>query len=438
MNLAVIVLAAGLGTRMRSSKPKVMHEVAGRSMLDWVRATAGELRPNHMVTVLGPESERQVDGLVVIQRDRRGTGHAAQQALPLLGDFEGWVLILYGDTALIQADTLQAMLTSAESAGADLAVTGFEPSDPAKYGRLVVEGGRLTRIVEFKDASEVERAIRLCNGGLMALRAPKALQLLNELDDQNAAGEFYLTDLVDLVNQGGGHCLVHMCPEDEVKGVNTRVELAEVEALMQARLRERSMLAGVTMQDPGSVFLAYDTQIGQDTVLEANQVFGPGVTIGSNVKVLANCHFENAQVGDGATIGPFARLRPGTVLAEKVKIGNFVETKKAQIEEGAKVNHLSYVGDAQIGPRANIGAGTITVNYDGVNKHLTEIGEGAFVGSNSSLIAPIKVGAGALVGAGSTVSKDIEADALALGRADQRSIPGGAARLRTKLSKSKS
>ena len=439
MALAVIVLAAGRGTRMRSAKPKVLHEVAGRSLLAWVQATAQALEPNQLITVLGPdfglERQGQLDGSVVIQEERRGTGHAAQQALPLLSGFEGWVLILYGDTVLVQPETLNAMLADAAQAEADLAVAGFNPDDPAQYGRLLVEAGRLTRIVEFEDASDEERTLGLCNGGLMALRAPEALDLLGVLDGENAAGELYLTDLVDLMHRRGGRCLVHSCPENEVKGVNTRSELAEVEAIMQDRLRERALRSGVTMQDPGSVFLSYDTQIGQDTVLEPQQIFRPGVTLGTNVTVRANCHFEGAQVGDGAQVGPFARLRPGTVLGEGVRIGNFVEIKQATIKEAAKVNHLSYVGDAEVGPRANMGAGAITVNYDGVRKHRTEIGAEAFVGSNASLIAPIKVGAGALVGAGSTVSEDIEDQALALGRADQRTVPGAAARFRSRRSK---
>jgi len=400
---------------------------------------AQDLQPDHLITVLGPESEDlEVPGEVVVQVDRRGTGHAVQLAAPALQGFAGWVLVLYGDTALIRRETLADMLERGEAAGADLVVSGFTPVDPGAYGRLVVEGERLTRIVEFKDAAPEERALRQCNGGIMALRAPRALELLAKLDDQNAAGELYLTDLVALMNAAGGLCLVHNCPEEELKGVNNRVELAQVEVVMQRRLREQHMLGGVTLIDPASVFLSYDTQIGADTVLEPNQVFGPGVSLGAGVTVKANCHFEGAQVGDGATVGPFARLRPGTRVGPGGKIGNFVETKNAQLAAGAKVNHLSYIGDAQVGAKANIGAGTITCNYDGFNKHKTEIGAGAFIGSNTALVAPVTVGQGAIVGAGSTLTADVPDDALALTRAPSKSIPKGAARLRNKLSNSKS
>ena len=422
---------------MKSATPKVLHQVAGRSMLSWVQTTAKELGAERMITVLGPESEHlEVAGEVVVQRERRGTGHAVQISAPHLEGFEGWVLVLYGDTALIRPETLRDMLTAGEQAGADLMVTGFEPQDPAKYGRLVVEKGALKAIVEFKDADEDQRALGLCNGGLMALRAPRSLPLLDRLSDDNAAGELYLTDMVELVNADGGTCLVHSVPEEEVKGVNTRQELAEVEALMQARLRRQHMLAGVTLQDPSTVYFSYDTEIGQDTVLEPHQVFGPGVKIGSNVTIKASCHFEKAQVADHAVLGPFARLRPGTIVEAGAKIGNFVETKNAHLAEGAKVNHLSYVGDATVGEGANVGAGTITCNYDGFNKHQTEIGAGAFIGSNTALVAPIRIGDGAIVGAGSTLTKDVPDQDLALTRAKPQQISGGAARLRKKLSKS--
>ena len=435
-DLAIVILAAGQGTRMKSSLPKVLHRVAGQSMLDWVQSTALALSPARLVTVLGPETrDLERAGDTVVQEDRRGTGHAVQIAKPALDGFSGWILVMYGDTALVQSSTLQAMVDQGTQAGAVLVVTGFRPADPERYGRLVVSGERLDQIVEFKDASPAEREIDLCNGGIMALRAPLCLDLLDQLSDDNAAGELYLTDLVALLNAAGGTCIVTDCDEVDVKGVNTQRELAEVEALMQARLRTRLMAGGVTMQDPASVFLSYDTEIEPQTVLEPNQIMGPGVRIGAGVTVKGFCHLEGAEVGEGAIIGPYARLRPGTRLAAHVRIGNFVETKSASLDEGAKVNHLSYIGDASVCAKANVGAGTITCNYDGFSKHKTEIGAGVFIGSNSALVAPIKIGDGAIVGAGSTLSKDVNADELAVARGRVSAIPGGAAQLRKKLSK---
>lgn len=436
-DLAVLILAAGQGTRMKSTVPKVLHKVAGQTMLDWVQATARALNPSRLITVVGPETQ-DIDcaGQIVVQVDRRGTGHAAQMAQPALQGFAGWVVVMYGDTALVQPETLQAMVDRGTAAEADLVVTGFRPQDPGRYGRLVVTQDRLMEIVEFKDASAAQRDIALCNGGLMALRAPRCLDLLNRLSDDNAAGELYLTDLVALVNADGGTCLVTHCDEAEVKGVNTQQELSQVEAMMQDRLRAAHMAGGVTMQDPGSVFLSHDTEIGPETILEAHQIIGPGVRIGRGTTVKGFCHLEGAEIGDGATIGPYARLRPGTKLAAKVRIGNFVETKNASLDTGAKVNHLSYIGDATVGAAANVGAGTITCNYDGFSKHTTEIGAGAFIGSNSALIAPITIGEGAIVGAGSTLSKNVEGGELAVARGRVSSIPGGAAQLRKKLSQS--
>lgn len=440
--LAIVILGAGRGTRLRSTRPKVLHPVAGQSMLAWVQAAAQALAPQHLITVLGPEVEDpdlgmdlNLAGTIVTQNDRRGTGHAMQLVRPALAGFSGWVLVLYGDTALIQPETLTALVALGQAQQADLVVTGFRPQDPSGYGRLLVIDGQLSAIVEQRDASAAQRQITLCNGGLMALRAPGCLALLDKLQTDNAAGELYLTDLVGLVNAEGGRALVYDCAEEELKGVNTRAELAEVEGLMQARLRRRHLDAGVTMHAPETVYLSHDTKIGQDTVLEPHQVFGPGVTLGAGVRLRAYCHLQGAEIGDRAVLGPYARLRPGSRLAAGVQIGNFVEVKNAQLDSGAKVKHLSYIGDAHIGAKANIGAGTIICNYDGFAKHWTQVGAGAFIGSNSALVAPIAVGAGAFVGAGSTLTQDVADEALAVTRPDLRTVTGGAAQLRKKLAK---
>lgn len=437
-NLAVIILGAGKGTRMQSAMPKVLHEIAGRTMLGHVQATADELNPQRCLTVLGPEAEAfEVAGEVVIQKHRRGTGHAVQVACSHLDSFDGWILVLYGDSPLVRASFLKQMLTRAEAETADLVVSGFRSGDPSTYGRLVVQGGKLERIVEFKDATEKERTINFCNGGIMALRAPQCVHLLDQLTTQNAAAELYLTDIVGLMSQQGSLCIAVEADETDLKGVNTREELSEAEAVMQKRLRSTHMDAGVTMIDPGSVKLSYDTKIGVDTVLEPNQVIGPGVTIGTRAIIRGFCHLEETEISDGASIGPFARLRPGTKVGPKVRVGNFVETKNADFGEGSKVNHLSYVGDAKIGSFANIGAGTITCNYDGFSKHQTEIGDRAFIGSNTALVAPISIGEGAIVGAGSTLTKDVPPNSLTVTRGPIKSVQGGAVALRQRLVKHK-
>ena len=432
--LAAIILGAGLGTRMKSSQPKVLHEIAGQSMLAWVQTAAAKLRPMRCVTVLGPEAaDLDLPGEVIIQNSRRGTGHATQIAAATLNDFSGWVLVLYGDSPLIRAETLIKIIETGKSAGADLVVAGFTPADPQTYGRLVMKGNKLSRIVEYKDANESERLLNFCNGGLMAFRAPMCLNLLQNLSDQNAAGEIYLTELVRLVTEAGGHCMAFECDEVELLGANTRAELAILESHMQDRLRSIHLAAGVSMQDPNSVHLSFDTKIDVDTVLEPYQIIGPGVTLGRNVRVRGFCHLEGVRIDDNAQIGPYARLRPGTSIGEGARVGNFVEVKNAGLGARAKANHLAYIGDAEVGDDANIGAGTITCNYDGVSKHKTQVGSGCFIGSNSALVAPIQIGDGAIVGAGSTLTMDVPDQSLVVARGTARSISGGATALRKKL-----
>ncbi len=419
---------------MQSTCPKVFMQVAGQPMLAWVQGVAAQLAPQRCLTVLGPEAAGlATTGQILIQEQRRGTGHAVQLVAEALGDFSGWVLVLYGDTPLVRAQTLRRMIDAADAAKADLVVAGFTPADPGPYGRLVMAGDRLDRIVEVKDATAGERALGFCNGGLMAFRTHPCLGLLDQLSDQNAAGELYLTQLVALVTAAGGACIAVPCDEVELLGANTRAELAVLEAQMQARLRAAHLAAGVTMHDPETVHLSFDTQIGPGTVLEPYQVLGPGVTLGAQVRVRGFCHMEGARVADGAQIGPYARLRPGTDVGAAARVGNFVEVKQAALGAEAKVNHLAYVGDAEVGPAANIGAGTITCNYDGVSKHQTHIGAGAFIGSNSALVAPIRIGEGAVVGAGSTLNRDVPDQTLVVARGAVRSIAGGAAALRKKL-----
>lgn len=441
-SVLTIILAAGKSTRMKSNLPKALHAIAGRPMLGYVLAAASSLANAHHVLVVGPGMDSVADyarGIasdlsVAIQENQRGTGDAVKAALPHVLSGAGVALVIFGDTPLVRNETL-AEMTSACSAETPVVVLGFEARDPAAYGRLVLDGkGLLTRIVERKDANEDERRITLCNGGAMAIRLEHLRDLLGKLRDDNKAGEFYLTDVVEHARAGGLACAVVRAPEVDIQGVNSRVDLAAVEAEMQNRLRRRVMEQGVTLSDPDTVYLSADTVIGQDVTIGQNVVIGPGVEIASGATIKPFCHIEGGKIGEGAQIGPFARIRPGSDIGRDAHIGNFVETKKAKVEEGAKINHLTYIGDARVGARANIGAGTITCNYDGFNKHFTDIGAGAFIGSNSSLVAPVKIGDGAYTGSGSVITKDVEVDALAVERSKQFEKPGWAAAFRAKHS----
>lgn len=442
--IASVILAAGHGTRMRSELPKVLHLVAHRPMLHHVMALATGLGAERQVVVVGSQAPAVADSArrmdpdaeIAVQDPPKGTADAVRCALPALEGFEGVVLILYADTPLVTPATVAALVGEIE-AGGDLAVLGFEPSEPGAYGRLVVGAkGHLERIVEAKDANPEELTIGLCNSGVMAVSSASLNKYLPQIGNDNAKGEYYLTDLVGLVTQGGGRAAVVTGSEDEVFGVNDRVELAEAEAIFQRRKRLEFMRSGVTMTDPSTVYFAADTEIGQDAVLGPGIVFGPGVRVAKGAVVNAWSHLEGAEIAEGASVGPFARIRPGSVIGEGAKVGNFVETKKAVLGKGAKVSHLTYLGDASVGEEANIGAGTITCNYDGFEKFTTVIGAGAFVGSNSSLVAPVEIGAGAYVGSGSVITKNVEQDSLAVARGRQIEKSGWALSFRKRQKKS--
>ncbi|MFN3656278.1 MAG: bifunctional UDP-N-acetylglucosamine diphosphorylase/glucosamine-1-phosphate N-acetyltransferase GlmU [Pseudolabrys sp.] len=432
-----IVLAAGEGTRMRSSLPKVLHAIGGRSLIAHVLTAASDAGGAEVAVVIGPDHaavEAEVRRLapkasVYQQRERLGTAHAVLSARQALSKLPDDVLVIFGDTPLIRAETL-AQLRAALAQGAAVAVLGFTPADPSGYGRLVMKGGALCAIREEKDASAQERAIKFCNAGLMALSGAQALAILERIGNANAKGEYYLTDAVAIAHAMGLKTVAIETPEDDVRGINTKAQLAEAEAVLQKRLRAAALEAGVTMTAPETVFLSTDTKLGQDVLIEPNVVFGPGVTVEDGAVIRSFSHLEGAHVGKGARVGPFARLRPGAALGTDVHIGNFVEVKAATVEDGAKANHLAYIGDARVGAGSNIGAGTITCNYDGYAKHKTDIGKGVFVGTNSSLVAPVKIGDGAYIGSGSVLTEDVPADALALGRARQTVKEGWAKRLR--------
>lgn len=432
-----VVLAAGEGTRMRSRHPKVMHEVAGRSLLAHVLTAIRDGVGGKIAVVVGPDSDtvaqeaRTVlpEAESFVQTERRGTAHAVLAAKPALARGADDMLIAFGDTPLIRPETL-ARLRQALADGAAVAVLGFRPADPTGYGRLVVQGGELVAIREHADASDQERAIGLCNGGLIGLAGASAQSIIESIGNQNKKGEFYLTDAVGIARERKLLAVVVEVDEDDVRGINTKAQLAEVEAVMQRRLRNAALEAGVTLIAPETVHLCADTVFGRDVVVEPYVVFGPNVSVADDAVIHSFSHIAGAQIGAGVSVGPYARLRPGTKLDAGARIGNFVEVKAAHIEAGAKANHLSYIGDAHVGPGANIGAGTITCNYDGAAKHRTEIGAGAFVGSNSALVAPVSIGEGAYVGSGSVVTNDVPAGALALGRAKQVIKEGWAARLR--------
>ncbi len=436
-NSLAIVLAAGEGTRMRSALPKVLHSIAGRSLLAHVLAAVGEAGVTATAVVVGPgqeavaaEARRLLPGAkCFVQDERRGTAHAALAAKSAIERQPDDILIVYGDTPFIRPATL-TRLRAALAANAAVAVLGFRPADPAGYGRLIVAGGKLMAIREEADASASERAIALCNGGIMALAGAQALAILERIGPHNRKGEFYLTDAVAIARDMKLNAVAVEVEEDEVRGINTKSQLAEAEAVAQQRLRQAALDAGVTFVAPETVFLCADTQFGKDVVVEPYVVFGEKVTVEDGAVIHAFSHLVGAHVGKGASVGPFARLRAGTRLGEGARVGNFVEVKQAVIEAGAKANHLSYIGDAVVGANANVGAGTITCNFDGSAKHRTTIGEGAFIGSNSALVAPVEIGARAYIGSGSVITEDVPADALALARGKQVIKEGWAARLR--------
>ncbi len=439
--LTCLILAAGKGTRLKSDLPKVLHPVAHEPMLAHVLRAARALQPTSIAVVIGPDmaavAEVCAPHQTVEQVDRLGTGHAVQVARRGGVDFSGDVMVLFGDGPLIRPETLAA-LRAAREADPDAAVivAGMRPADPARYGRLVTDSdGRLERIVEYVDATDEERAITLCNSGVMLLEGPTCARLLDLLPKSEAKGEYYLTDMVALAKSIGRPSRVVEIPESDALGANSRAELAMLEAVMQTRLRTAALESGVGMMAPETVYLSADTRFGRDVYLEPHVVIAPGVSLADGATVRAFSHLEGAQVGPGVTVGPYARLRPGTVLEAGARVGNFVEVKAASLGPGAKANHLSYIGDATVGAKANIGAGTITCNYDGFGKHKTHIGAGAFIGSNSSLVAPVTIGEGAIVGAGSAIATSVEADALALTRADQQVKSGWAARFRAARAK---
>lgn len=434
-----IALAAGEGTRMKSALPKVLHPVAGRPMLGHVLAACVEAGADALAVVVGPGREDVAKAAttiapgidVYVQTERLGTAHATLAAREAIARGYDDVLIVFGDTPLLTANTL-ARLREALAQGAAVAAMGFVAADPSGYGRLLVTGDELTAIREQKDASEAELAVRTCNAGIMAIDGRRALTLLSEIGNANAQREYYLTDIVEKAREHGLRCAAVMASEEEAMGVNDRVQLAAAEAVMQRRLRDAAMRGGATMIAPHTVTLSWDTKIGRDVTIEPGVFFGPGCVIEDGAVIHAYSHLEGAKVAGGANVGPFARLRPGADLRRDAKVGNFVEVKAALIDEGAKVSHLTYIGDASVGAGANIGAGTITCNYDGFSKFRTTIGPGAFVGSNSSLVAPVSIGAGAYVGSGSVVTQDVAPDSLALARARQAEKPGWATAFRAK------
>ena len=435
-NIAAIILAAGHGTRMKSATPKVMHEIGGRAMIAHVIDAASALNPERIAVVIGDHAPQvgefaktvRANIAVAVQSPPQGTAHAVLQALPALKGFTGAVLVLYADTPLVTPETLRA-LAGEIAAGAKVAVLGFSPAEPGAYGRLKRDAsGALAAIVEAKDATPEELQIGLCNSGVMAIDAAFLMTRLKDIDANNAKGEYYLTDIVALARKDGESCAIIEASEDEVLGVNSRVELAQAEGLFQQRKRIAAMEDGATLADPSTVYFSWDTKLGKDVVIGQHVVFGPGVSIADNAEIKPFSHLEGASLAAAASAGPFARLRPGANLGAGAKVGNFVEVKKAIIGAGAKVSHLTYIGDAEVGANANIGAGTITCNYDGYGKYKTVIGEGAFIGSNSSLVAPVTIGKGAYVGSGSVITKDVEAGDLGVARARQTAVKGWAAR----------
>ncbi|MEM1429366.1 MAG: bifunctional UDP-N-acetylglucosamine diphosphorylase/glucosamine-1-phosphate N-acetyltransferase GlmU [Pseudomonadota bacterium] len=440
MTLQLVLLAAGQGTRMASDRPKVLHEIAHAPLLYHALRSGLTLDPAHIVVVTGHGAADVVDALAqdfpevetVEQAERLGTAHAVAQAMPRLAGKGGHTLVLYGDTPLIPAETLQRLLAGLSEHAA--MILGFEAADPGGYGRLVLDDdGALERIVEFKEATEAERALRICNSGVIACATERLDAYLPRIGNQNASGEYYLTDLPGLLRADGLSCGVVLCAEAETLGVNSRADLARAEAAFQSRARDAAMATGVTLAAPETVHLAWDTVLGRDVAVEPNVVFGPGVTVETGARIRAFSHLEGCHVSSGAIVGPYARLRPGAEIADDARIGNFVEVKAAEIGPGAKINHLSYIGDATVGARSNVGAGTVTCNYDGVLKHRTIIGEDAFVGSDTMLVAPVRLGDRSMTASGSVITADVEDDALAIGRARQTNKPGLATKLMARL-----
>lgn len=433
-----VVLAAGEGTRMRSSLPKVLHPIGNEPLLAHVLRAVAEAGASDCVVVVGPDHDAVAKEAarafpkagIARQMQRLGTAHAVLAARTALDRGFDDILVVFADTPLVRPETLRR-LRRAIAGGATVAVAGFTPADPTGYGRLIIDKERLIAIREHNDASDAERAIRMCNGGLMALDGRQALMLLDRIGNANAKKEFYLTDAVALANDAGQRAVAVEVEEDDVRGVNTKAQLAETEAVLQQRLRQAALDAGVTMTAPETVFLSADTKLASDVTIEPYVFFGPGVTVETGALIHSFSHLTGAHIGEGAEVGPFARLRPGARMGKGSKLGNFVEMKAAVLGDGAKANHLSYIGDGQVGERANIGAGTIFCNYDGASKHRTEIGKGAFIGSNSSLVAPVTIGDGAYIGSGSVITDDVPPDSLALGRVRQVVKEGWASRLRS-------
>jgi bifunctional UDP-N-acetylglucosamine pyrophosphorylase/glucosamine-1-phosphate N-acetyltransferase len=442
---AAVILAAGKGTRMKSDTHKVLHPVAGRPMLMHLMASVDSLKPARKVVIVGAGREQLETALgdtaqTCLQEPQLGTGHAVQQAEGELASFGGDVLIMYGDVPFVESATMEAMLERLHAEDAPkVVVLGFEPDDALQYGRVIADAdGRIAKMVEFKDANEAERACTLCNSGLMAARASDLFALLARVGNDNAQGEYYLPDIVNIAIADGDVCAATVCANPfEVVGINSRSELASAEAEWQVQRREQAMTDGVTLKAPGTVFFSYDTELGRDVTIEPNVVFGPGVSVAKGAHIKSFSHIEGASIGEGAQGGPYARLRPGAVLEKDAFIGNFVEMKKAVLREGAKASHLTYLGDADVGAGANIGAGTITCNYDGYFKYQTVIGERAFIGSNSALIAPVKIGKDAIVAAGSAVSRDVADGELRMVRGEQLMKPGWADRFHETMRKKK-
>jgi bifunctional UDP-N-acetylglucosamine pyrophosphorylase/glucosamine-1-phosphate N-acetyltransferase len=442
--LSVVVLAAGKGTRMKTGRPKVLHPLAGRAMLGHVLAAAARLEPARVAVVLAPgmaavEKEVGRAGLpaeIVIQEPQLGTGHALMVARDALPE-EGVVLVLYGDTPLIEPDTLRSLLAARDECHAAVAVLGMRPPDPSGYGRLAFDPEGLAAIVEERHADEALRRDGVCNAGIMAIDGARLGPLLGKLELRTAKNEYYLTDIVHLARARGWPCTAVEGPSLEGVGVNSQMQLAEAEALMQGRLRQAAMAAGVTFTAPETVFLCHDTELAPGVEVGPYVVFGEGVRVAEGARIMPFSHLAGVTLGPGAEVGPFARLRPGTEVAAGARIGNFVEVKNGRIEPGAKVNHLTYIGDARVGANANVGAGTITCNYDGFAKHWTDIGAGAFIGSNTALVAPVSVGEGAIVGAGSTITRDVPAQSLSIARGRQTDISEGATRLRERLARAR-
>jgi bifunctional UDP-N-acetylglucosamine pyrophosphorylase/glucosamine-1-phosphate N-acetyltransferase len=442
--LAAVILAAGKGTRMKSAVHKVLHPLAGRPMIEHLMASLAELAPERTLVVVGEWREQLEAALAgraefVVQDPQLGTGHAVQQAETALAGFEGDVLVLYGDVPFVRAETMRRMIERLHGEGDPVAVVlAFEPDDPLQYGRVIATGDHVTWMVEHKDASEDQRAVRLCNSGLLVARADALFALLGRVGNDNAQGEYYLPEIVNIAVAEGGVCAVVVTDDpDEVAGINSRAELAEAEARWQRARRARAMAEGASLVAPETVFFSWDTRLGRDVSVEPNVVFGPGVEVADGAVIHAFSHLQGARLASGASVGPFARLRPGAVLEKDAKVGNFVEIKNAVLGEGAKASHLTYLGDATVGAGANIGAGTITCNYDGYFKHKTEIGPRAFIGSNSALIAPVKIGADAIVAAGSAVSRDVADGELRMVRAEQLVKPGWADRFHDAMKRKK-